>query len=199
MDDATTLDEAEQGPFWKNPWVLAFALGALMVTCIAPRTRYVPRAPEVTGGLTQVSFVDATGDVAVPWSDGAAVVAFVPSGDPATAAAVTAVQHKLWSAYAAEGVSMQLVTVSVGGEVSPAKAIAAALHGAGGARPTWRGLWTADSAAVSAGLAIEATPWEWLTIVDGEGQTRGNYPLRERETVSEVYHRSRHVQQAASE
>ena len=201
MDDATTLvADDERSPPVKNPWVMAFVLGALMVTCVAPRTRYVPRPPDVSGTLSGVTFLDAAGEAVTPWEDGAAVLAFVPADDPVRAAEVSAVQHKLWAAYQGEGVELPMFTVTVGGDAGEAaieKAIAAGLHASGGARPGWGGLWTPDPSAVLSGLSAEGTPDAWFTILDGEGQARGHYAVDDLEAMSEVFHRSRHVLRAS--
>ena len=58
-------------PLWRNPFVLAFVVGCVMVTLIRPFLRFEPRPPPVLSKLPAFSLVDkAARPSAVPSSTG---------------------------------------------------------------------------------------------------------------------------------
>jgi protein SCO1/2 len=50
-----------KGPLWRNPWFMAFVLGAVFITLIRPLTRHEPEAPKVKFELPAFSLTDQSG------------------------------------------------------------------------------------------------------------------------------------------
>ncbi|MCB9532527.1 MAG: hypothetical protein H6700_12240 [Myxococcales bacterium] len=206
-------------PWWRNPYLIAFVVGAVTLTLLRPRLRHVPDPPAVLARLPVVELVDVD-DAPVSWGP-ATVVTFVGAGVDADCGGVE-VASKVAASLRTLGVEIDVATVVIGAPAD-AKQLARWQHRAGGARAGWR--WVAardaegaaaltatvdDALRVRAARAAEqrdrhaprdVTPQScagpealrWTTIVDADRQLRGLYEVDWEDIEGELLNRAQHV------
>lgn len=205
---------AEQPPPWKNPWVVGFILGLIIITGIRPCTRFVPEPPEVRAQLPafELQLSDSTAhSTATLWSDDVQIVHTVPE-EPASLD--TAIEH---IKYMSEQFERANVTVEIWSLLPPQTSAEdlAAFHAEHGVDDIgrWQVVvpdadgWTALRGdvlpSVRAAVAAdegwepdERDDFEGWVIIDPDGGVRGYYPTTRESVQEELLHRSRRTQLA---
>lgn len=217
--DAAPNEPVHTPPWWRNPYLIAFVVGAVTLTLLRPRLRHVPEPPAVIARLPVLELRDVD-DAPVVWGP-ATVVTFVGAGADADCGGVE-VASKVAASLRTLGIEIDVATVVIGAPAD-AKELARWQHRAGGARPGWS--WAAardaegaaaltatvdDALRVRAARATEqrdrhaprdlvprscAGPeaLRWTTIVDADRQLRGLYEVDWEDIEGELLNRAQHV------
>lgn len=215
--DALSTDATEPAPRpppWKNPWIVSFVVGAVILTGLRPCMRHVPDPPAVRADLPALTLTLANGEQADArelWSGDVHILHTVPTNAHALD---TTLAHMTYMAEMFERaeVSVQLWTL-LPPEMSPAtQAHWAQLHGAAESAQWhtasvddagWRRL--REEILPSIRLAVAADEvWspspedalEGWVILDPEGGMRGYYPTTRDSVQEEMLHRARRTQLA---
>jgi hypothetical protein len=214
----TGSSPASSKPFYQNPFVIAFLIGVATLTFLRPLMRSIPAPPPESGPLLVEDWIDRTGAEyeGSAWGQ-VTLVGFVDNGGPDCGSAT--LLSKLWHMYRDQGFDADVLVVSISATDAKGLRRREALWAgprerwavAGPADPE-------TAAALRAGLHESLSEWlpvrelirrprrpailepwpecdgdellEWVTLVDGAGQTRGFYRVSDWEVESELFHRT---------
>ena len=179
-------------PF-KNPWILAFLVGAVLVTLTVPFFRHVPPAPAMTGSLPAWRLQDEAGRPlgSAELSGHVVVMAFVSQGCRSACERVGAGLASLSRRFDEVKAPVDIVVVVIDsdpGAITPASRAAWAsrvmpgasrLHVAGGPRqdtcPLVLAAFGARGKAAGCERLHALADQARLVLVDGQGHLRGDY------------------------
>lgn len=190
--------DPERRPFYKNPWIIGWLIGAALITLIRPCTRYIPDPPPDFGAADYLSSQRDT-------RRGATLIQILPSPCAATClVALDRVATLEGRAVRERKEPIAIVTLTTGDEAELERL---RRHVNIEASETWT-MRRADlpegslpAAFADAGHAADLTLRNWsdlvddslLWIVDQNSRLRGVYPLADGEGLDEAYHRAQHV------
>lgn len=196
MSDAATPAPAPAGrrPWWRDPFVIAFFAGIVLVTLAAPRFRRVAPEPEIgprlpawrltAGDGAEVSSESMAGRIAL--------VALVSSDEPDAARVVAAAVGELAPRFATARCDVALLLVDVTGEGAPAGVAwpaATLLHGEGACALAVAGFAPGATSVPDCDAARALARDPRLLLVDGLGRTRGAFGTRG-EALYEAFERT---------
>lgn len=178
------MSEEPRRPVWKDPFVILFVIGALLVTLAAPRFRRIAPPPEVTGALPAFSLTDQDGRVVGPADlGGVTLMGLVSVRQPDPSRTVTAGLEVLQPRFGIARARVNIVLLDL--DAAPAPARKAWLEGLGPEAASWRVLggegacelaaavFAAPPAASPCDSAVIAAREARLALVDATGQVRG--------------------------
>lgn len=196
----TQAGGSDQGrrPFYKNPWIVGWLIGAALITLIRPCTRYIPEPPPDFGAADYLATQRDT-------RYGATLIQILPS--PCSASCLVALDRvATLEGRAARGRQepFGIVTLTTGDEAE-LEQLQRRVNIEASERWTMRRAELPDgtlpAAFADAGHAAELTLRNWsdlvddslLWIVDQNSRLRGVYPHVGGEGLDEAYHRTQHV------
>lgn len=189
--------QSGKAPLWKNPWVVGWTIGMVVITGIRPFLRRIPEPPPV---LAQVGEVVLTVDGA-DWTPATpspgATLMVLTGATPSGSSEPLWLLRKLSVVFAAAGfdeVRFVVGSPSVGDTAKWAGAMSSQLGV--GADQSW--IFATGEGVETLTATVE--PWtggravtSGVILLDEAGQVRGFYGADTYESLSEVYHRTRHV------
>lgn len=195
-------------PAWRNPWVIAFVMGAVTLTLLRPCMRYIPEPPPVVASLPSFALVDGAGEAFTleRLRGETAVVALVCASCGASDARRLQQLLELEASFAGAGLPVRIWALGV----DPARDTPELLSQLGerlGAGAGW--WWTTGPeeeiaqlvrvfAEAELGPSPEAPMWRQaghaaFGVVDRAGRLRGFFAVDGPHGVDEVRHRAAHV------
>jgi protein SCO1 len=196
-------------PFYKNPYLVAFFIGAAMLTFIRPFLRKVPKPPPVIGLAPVFTLKNEKGEAfgSANLKGTTYVANFLFTSCTTACPLLVQSLQELQKRYEQEKIPIKIISFSV----DPTTDTPEVLHTYAAAAKADPQRWvflTGEVPAVAATLkgfnfALEPKVWtkqsffeishtQKLVIVDGNGAVRGYYGS-DKLGVDEVFHRSQHV------
>ena len=196
-------------PFYRNPYVLIFVAGAIVLTLMRPLLRRDPPPPPVDGVLPLFSLINEKGEpMGSKELSGTVYIANFLFTQCTTVCPLTVRSLlELQARYEEAKVPIRIVSFSVDPQTDTPDVLRTYGRTAGAKPERWSFL-TGKETEVSAVLAgfkmalepkkvmgnglLEIAHSQKLVIVDGRGALRGFY-ASDKDGIDEVFHRSRHV------